>query len=339
MDPKVSVIIPVFNVENYLEDCLDSVVGQTLQEIEIICINDGSTDNSLHILQRYAQTDSRIILIDKPNEGYGKGVNDGMDMASGKYIGIVEPDDFIKPDMYEVLYLAAEENALDFVKSDFYRFETGNAGKYLMTRAALTSDPKAYNCVFNPSADPDCLLYDMHTWTGIYRRSFLVEHAIRHNTTPGAAYQDTGFWFQTFIYGRRAMLLDQAFYQKRKDNPGSSVNDPKKIYTIWKEFDFIREILARDSVIWNQFKYAYWRAKYYGYMMRLNRIAASLRPEYIRRMQAEFRQGIQAGEIDLTGFPAGDRRILQSLLDSTLKFHLLLLRNRVAMKIRKRVCA
>ncbi len=334
MGPKVSVIIPVYNVERYLEECMESVIHQTLKDIEIICINDGSTDRSLSILRGYADQDPRIILIDKPNEGYGKGVNDGMDRASGEYIGIVEPDDFIDPGMYEYLYDAARKNDLDFVKSDFYRFESGDDGRYVMARAAASADPAAYNRVFDPSADPDYLLYDMHTWTGIYRRSFLREQCIRHNTTPGAAYQDTGFWIQTFVYGKKAMLVDRAFYKKRKDNPGSSVNDPNKIYTMWKEFDFIREILTRDPAVWNRFKYAYWRSKYYAYMMRLNRIAERRKPEYIRRMQAEFRQGMRDGEIDLSVFSEGDRRIVRALLDSTLKFRFLLFRIKLSSAIR-----
>ncbi len=335
MCPKVSIIIPVYNVERYLEECMESVIHQTLKEIEIICINDGSTDRSLSILQGYANKDSRILLIDKPNEGYGKALNDGMDRASGEYIGIVEPDDFIDPDMYEYLYKVARENDLDFVKSDFFRFESGNTEKYVMVRAVLSPDPSVYNRVFDPSCDPNCLLYDMHTWTGIYRRSFLMSQGIRHNITPGAAYQDTGFWIQTFIYGKKAMLVDRAFYRKRKDNPGSSVNDPNKIYTIWKEFDFIRGILTQNQMVWNKFKYAYWRAKYYAYRMRFSRIAIKYREEYIRRMQAEFRQGMKDGEIDLNIFSEGDRRMVRALLDNSLKFRILIFRQILAKSFRQ----
>ena len=86
---KVSIIIPTYNVEEYLEECMDSVVRQTLQDIEIICINDGSTDGSLEILKRYAQNDKRIIIVDKENGGYGIGMNIGLDKATGEYIGMV----------------------------------------------------------------------------------------------------------------------------------------------------------------------------------------------------------------------------------------------------------
>ena len=120
--PKVSIIVPTYNVEPYLRECLDSICRQTLKDIEIICVNDGSTDGSLAIINEYATRDSRIVVLDGPNGGYGKGMNRGLDRATGEYIGIVEPDDFIALTMYEDLYAIASEHDLDFVKADFYRF-------------------------------------------------------------------------------------------------------------------------------------------------------------------------------------------------------------------------
>jgi len=93
--PKVSLIVPTYNVEQYLVECMESITNQTLEDIEVICINDGSTDGSLSILQSYADKDKRIIIVDKENGGYGIGMNIGLEMATGEYIGIVEPDDFV----------------------------------------------------------------------------------------------------------------------------------------------------------------------------------------------------------------------------------------------------
>ena len=108
--PKVSIVIPTYNVEQYLKECLDSVINQTLKDIEIICVDDGSTDNSGKILDEYAAKDSRIKVIHKENGGYGKAMNVGIDNATGEYIGIVEPDDYIEFDMYETLYINAKKN-------------------------------------------------------------------------------------------------------------------------------------------------------------------------------------------------------------------------------------
>ena len=100
----------------YLVECMESVVRQTLKDIEIICINDGSTDSSLDILKSYAEKDDRIIIVDKKNGGYGIAMNIGLEKATGEYIGIVEPDDYVPINMYEDLYQIAKENELDFVK-------------------------------------------------------------------------------------------------------------------------------------------------------------------------------------------------------------------------------
>ena len=116
---KVSVIVPTYNVEPYLRECMDSIIGQTLKELEIICVNDGSTDGSLAILKEYAEKDSRVVLIDKQNAGYGCAMNDGLDRATGEYIGIVEPDDFVDSHMYEDLYRIAKEKDLDVIKGRF----------------------------------------------------------------------------------------------------------------------------------------------------------------------------------------------------------------------------
>ena len=95
--PEVSIIVPVYNEEQYLEECLESIRCQSLQDIEVICVDDGSTDGSLAIIKRFMQKDSRFRVIQKSNSGYGSSMNQGMDAAQGKYIGIVESDDWILP--------------------------------------------------------------------------------------------------------------------------------------------------------------------------------------------------------------------------------------------------
>ena len=125
-DVKVSIIVPVYNVEKYLRQCVDSIVNQSLKEIEIICINDGSTDNSLQILEGYAQRDKRIKIINKRNEGLSTARNTGMEYATGEYIGFVDSDDFINEKMYENLYKNAKSNKSDIVMCPAYVFDNNN---------------------------------------------------------------------------------------------------------------------------------------------------------------------------------------------------------------------
>ena len=295
---KVSIIIPTYNVEEYLVECMESVVRQTLQDIEIICINDGSKDNSLKILQEYADRDARIIIIDKENEGYGKVMNDGLDRATGEYIGIVEPDDFVPLNMYEDLYNIAASEELDFVKADFYRFKRdAENGNMDLVYYHLSENEEDYNTVFNPSQNPRTLLYVMNTWSGIYRREFIEKYHIRHNTTPGASFQDNGFFWQTFIYGQRAMIIDKPYYMNRRDNPNSSVHNPDKVYCINKEYDFIREILMEDKKLWARFKYMYWVKKLSNYLATITRIGDEYKREYINHISKEFCRAEALGEL------------------------------------------
>lgn len=193
--PKVSVIIPVYNVETYLCECLESVLNQPLTDIEIICVNDGSTDGSPAILEEYAAKDNRVKVINKPNSGYGHTMNVGMDAATGEYIGIVESDDYVKQDMYETLCNIAAEQDLDLIKADFYRF-TNEGGKLSLQYNRLAEQfPGYYNKVLRPYNDLILFRFIMNTWSGIYKRDFLNAHGIRHNETQGASFQDNGFFF------------------------------------------------------------------------------------------------------------------------------------------------
>lgn len=120
--PKVSVIMPMYNQEKYIAECLTSVIRQSLKDIEIIVVNDGSTDSSLKIVQKIKGDDPRVIIIDKKNSGYGHSLNVGVDAAKGEYIGIVETDDYILPEMYETLYRVAARKMLKSSKRIFVVF-------------------------------------------------------------------------------------------------------------------------------------------------------------------------------------------------------------------------
>lgn len=319
---KVSIVIPVYNVQDYLEECMESVVGQTLKDIEIICVNDGSTDSSPEILRRFQEQDGRIRVINKENGGYGQAMNQGICKASGKYIGIVEPDDYIDSDMYRDLYETAEKYELDFVKADFYRFKTGEDGEREFFYNHLSPKPQDYHVVFNPSKNPETLRFIMNTWSGIYRKDFLKKHQIRHNETSGAAFQDNGFWFQTFIYGERAMIIDRPHYRNRRDNPDSSVNSREKVYCINREYDYIRSILVKMPEVWEQFKYLYWFKKYHNYMGALCRIGEEYRKEYVQRFSEELKRGMALGELKKEVFSNTAWNNIQSITENPEQYYL-----------------
>lgn len=238
---KISIIIPIYNSEQYLEQCLRSAMNQTMRDIEIICVNDGSSDGSLQILKRFSNKDCRIKIINKKNTGYGNTMNKGIDSASGKYLIFLESDDFIKETLCEVLYEICEKYNLDIAKADYYEFKM--KGEEVCSRYKRISDYDNYHRILNPKINMELFYASMYTWTCMYKREFIIKNKIRHNETPGASYQDNGFWFQTLMFCERLYLLDQAFYMYRQDNPYSSIYNKGKIYAFSNEYTYIQKKL------------------------------------------------------------------------------------------------
>lgn len=320
MRPKVSVVIPVYNVEDFLAECLNSVVNQTLKDIEIICVDDGSKDHSGAILDDYAAHDKRIKVIHKENGGYGKAMNVGIDAATGDYIGIVEPDDYIAPTMYEILYNKALEYDLDLIKSDFCRFWNEN-GQIKCCDQILDRTGKYYGLLVDLSEDIKPYKFPMNTWTGIYKRSYLNQYHIRHHETPGASYQDNGFWWQTFWHAKRAMFLPYVFYHKRKDNPNSSVNNPAKVFCIKEEYDWIRNLLDQTPELRSKFLGIYYLYKFYNYRWTFFRINQKFRKMWLKVFHQEFKQALRLQEIDLSLFNAEETKELNLIVSNPIKFY------------------
>ena len=235
--PRVSVIVPVYNVEQYLTQCLDSILKQTLKDIEIICVDDGSTDHSSEILDDYKNRDPRIKVIHKDNKGYGHTINTGVSAANGEYVGIVESDDSIMVDMYEKLYYQAVTNNLDLVKGEFYY-----CWDEIGYRTPMHMD-KMKDYYYRVLTDEDSDMFwefPMNTWSGIYRRDFLLENDIYHHESPGASFQDNGFWVQTVCHAKRAMWISDQLYLYRQDNENASVRGDKKLLLLLMNMSGLR---------------------------------------------------------------------------------------------------
>ena len=236
--PKVSIIIPVYNVDRYLEHCLKSALEQTLEDIEVLCIDDGSSDRSPEILDKMKSEDGRICVVHKENTGYGHTMNVGLDMAKGKYIVFLESDDFILPDMCQRMYAICEQQEVEIAKADYIKFFEKNGE--ICKRYINTTATENYHRIIDKAQQDIMFSSERFTWICMYRKDFLNKYHIRHNETPGASFQDNGFWFQTMMYCKKMYFLDEAFYMYRQDNPNSSINNGSKIYSCADEFSFIR---------------------------------------------------------------------------------------------------
>lgn len=204
--PKVSVIVPCYNVAPYLPRCLDSLIHQTLHDIEIICIDDKSTDDTLKILQRYAKQDKRITLIKhKKNTGVAIARNDGMEQATGKYIGFVDPDDYVDLDWYEKLYNAAKSGNKDIARG-------GVVQKDLTTGAIWNHN--VHNVL------EDIATFANTFWSAIYRSDFLRKNNITFPDNIITA-QDCVFLTQVTLKNPSIIVIPETQYHYFSFRPDS----------------------------------------------------------------------------------------------------------------------
>ncbi len=296
MAPKVSVIMPSLNVAPYIRECIESVIAQTLKDIEIICVDAGSDDGTLEILREYAAKDPRIRIIVSGKKSYGHQINIGIESARGEYIGIVETDDCIKPDMYETLAGIADRGSLEITKADYCNFE-GDGDDRRYEYRSIIRDENYYNTVLDPFENDDVFKAGNVPWAGIYLASFLKDKKIRLNETPGASFQDNGLWWQSFTQAHRIMFYDKPFYMYRRDNPDSSFKSSGKVYCMCDEYDFIRDYLSRHPELEKRYAPLVARYRMSNYNFTLNRIAPEYQQEFLQRYAADFIKIRNNGEL------------------------------------------
>ncbi len=283
---KVSVLIPVYNAEQYLKSCMESVVCQTLDGIEIICINDGSTDSSGTILNQYANSYPNVKVIHKENTGYGHSLNTGLKVATGEYVGFVESDDFAERDMFEVLYENAVAYDVDFVKSNhFYTFDDHTDIFWDVLKGLI------YNTVLSPVKEQNGYFHiATPPWNGLYKRSFLLGNDIWFNETPGASYQDVSFGIKVLISASSMVLIREAFLHYRADNPASSVHSKDKVFCICDEFEEAWRFLDNKTKFLGSFHYQLPAEQYKRYIWSYNRIGDEYKDMFLHRMIDEFKE-------------------------------------------------
>ena len=221
--PKVSVVIPVYSVEKYLASCLDSVCGQTLKNIEIICVNDCSQDNSLEIIQEYAKSDNRLKIIDfKENKGVGAARNAAIVAAQGQYIGFVDSDDWIEADFYEKLYSASNNTQFDIIKGADLYVEIGDKYKIYSQNDSIKQNKYNFYAQFT---------------TAIYKTRFLKQNNI-YFPENFKIYEDISFILQGVYYAKSINIIEDAIYHYVRHS--GSLDTP--VYDAATLTDFIRYV-------------------------------------------------------------------------------------------------
>jgi len=314
--PRVSIVVPVYNTARFLHQCLDSLCAQTLRDIEIICVDDGSVDASPDILASYVAADERVRVISKKNSGYGDSMNRGLDEARGIYVGIVESDDFASVPMFERLLAVAQRYDADVVKSNYYEHEDGGAPGDARDRIVRVFDELPYGRPFNPYDYQQVFQVRPCIWTGLYRRSLLEQFDIRFLVTPGASFQDTSFNFKVWASSERAILLRDSLLHYRVDNESSSVKSGAKIYAVCDEYRSSEEFLARYPLARRRYAKVLNTVRLKTYWWNYYRIIPEYRGEFLERVSAEFRREALAGNLVETFFsPQGWKTVSELMAD------------------------
>lgn len=330
MSAKVSIIVPVYNVERYVEQCVRSLMEQTLKDIEIIIVNDGSKDGSRDIVGKLAEEDSRIRIIDNVNSGYGVSINTGFAAANGEYLGILESDDFAEPDAFEKLYTTAKANQADVVKGCFNlywtdpeRFEyfdifenpdvpMDSPARFGHENANRAIAPLDYEHIFYVKAS---------IWSAIYRTEFIRENGITCRETPGASYQDASFNFNVLSKARRLVLIRDVIVNYRQDNASSSVNSIDKAFVLFGEYEEMNRIIDEDGVVEpDRLRMISACMKFDAYMWNYDRVHPKYHQELAQRMSEEFKAERDRGSLDIHRFDNRKWYLLNLLINDPERF-------------------
>lgn len=261
MRPKVSIIVPIYNVEKYLNRCLDSLLGQTLKEIEIIAVNDGSTDSSPNILNEYALKDPRIKVINKHNGGVSSARNDGLSMACGEYIGFVDPDDWADHEMYEAMYHHAINENVDIVMCTYIREFGGHSKvkKFQLPNKTIYKDHEVRLHVMrrligplnDEIANPELLDAWGTVWSKLYRANLIKEKGVQFiDLNKIGTNEDTLFNIETSYYANSFLFLNAPYYHYWRANTASVTSSykPNLVNQWYYLFSYIENFLAEKNM-------------------------------------------------------------------------------------------
>lgn len=280
--PKVSIILPVYNVAPYLRQSLDSIIAQTLTDIEIICVDDGSTDDSGKILDEYKEKDNRITVIHKRNAGTGAARNDGLKIATGECIGFVDPDDWILPNMYERLYNILQDKELDIVMftPDVFNDQTQKHEGFLYFQDS--NFPKILDDKIFNKDDISPFSYPMCVWNKLYRKKLFDDNNI--DFAEGLDFEDHKVIFKSLFTAKRIYFIREKLYVYRHSRQGSILSDnDTRMFDHIKIYDIVENIL-KETGNWEKFHLDFLRYKVHNILYYYTMIKPQYKDEYYKKM-------------------------------------------------------
>lgn len=290
---KVSVVIPIYNVEKYLDICLDSIVNQTLKDIEIICINDGSTDKSLDILNEYATKDDRITVISQKNQGHAVATNKGMDLTTGKYLYLMDSDDKIELDTLEKTYNIAEEKDVDFVLFQAINYDESENRYYKTENYSMTTiSKKVKGEIFNyKDLGLSAFIISVTPWTKLYRRDFIVNCGARF--PEGLIFEDNVFFWDMFFSAKRIYFLEEYLFTRRWHNDSSTKAGDKRFIDSLTVNDLVIDVFKKHDVFNEENRIKLYNRKIKTGFNRYTQIKDEYKELYYEAMKENFMKWVE----------------------------------------------
>ena len=283
---EISVIIPVYNVEKYLERCLDSVINQTFEEIEIICVNDGSTDNSRKILEEYKNKDSRVVIIDKENGGLSSARNAGMKVATGKFISFIDSDDWVNLSFLEKLYKNITTLNTDISICGVHQYDelSQEINDNLPYFTLECFDNSFNNKVFSYEDTKNFMMeVPVMAWNKLYRKSFLDE--CNAQFPEGLIWEDGPFFFSIYFKTQKVSVIRDLLYYYRINRKGSIVQKGGKPFMDIIDVVELMYNSIKDLPCFDEIKYEFYFRKAEDIVFRYDLISSKYKNEFSKRLK------------------------------------------------------
>lgn len=296
--PVISVIVPVYNVENYLAKCLDSILNQTFSNIEIICVNDGSTDNSRKILETYKNKDSRIKIVDKKNGGLSSARNAGIKVATGEFYSFIDSDDWIDITMLEKLYNNMLEHESDISICAVHQFDETNQRiddsnpYYTLKYFEKTFDNRAFSYV---DTKPFIMDVCVMAWNKLYRRS-LIEKC-NAEFPDGLIFEDGPFFFTIFFKTQKVSIVRDFLYYYRINRKNSIIQKAGKKFLNIIDVTEIMYNKIKDVPDFEDVKYTFFRKKVEDFIYRFEHLNPRYKTAFAKKLAKD------SSLVDETLFP------------------------------------
>lgn len=298
-NPIISVIVPVYNVRDYLKKCLDSILSQTFSDFELICVNDGSTDGSRKILEEYKKRDNRIIIVDKENGGLSSARNEGMKAAKGKFFSFIDSDDWVDKTMLEKLYKSIDDNNSDIAICAVHQFDENKQQiddsnpYYTLEFFDKTFDNRAFSY---KDTKPFIMDVCVMAWNKLYRRSLIEQCSAKF--PEGLIFEDGPFFFSIFFKTQRISIVRDFLYYYRINRKNSIIQKAGKKFIDVIDVTEMMFNKIKDLEDFDEFKYTFFRKKVEDFIYRFEHLNQRCKKDFVNKLRTD------SSLIDDTIFPS-----------------------------------